>query len=87
MKYFEFEWDDGNEDKVLCRASIEEVESAFYDRKRKIYRTYLNRYELYSRTNSGRYLFTVFQRKVGGIIRVISTRNMGKYEIRKYWRK
>lgn len=87
MRYIYFEWDDGNEYKVSERASIEEIESVFYDRKRKIFRTYFNRYKTIARTNSGRYLFVVYQKKVGGIIRVISVRSMDRYEIRKYWKK
>jgi uncharacterized DUF497 family protein len=87
VKYIYFEWDDGNEYKVSVRASIEEIESVFYDRKRKIFRTYFNRYKAIARTSSGRYLFVVYQKKVGGIIRVISVRDMGRYEIRKYWKK
>ena len=35
MLYVEFEWDDENEEKISLRASLEEVESAFYDRKKK----------------------------------------------------
>ncbi|OGI18362.1 MAG: hypothetical protein A3B68_04640 [Candidatus Melainabacteria bacterium RIFCSPHIGHO2_02_FULL_34_12] len=87
MFYHEFEWDDGNEPKVSIRASLEEVESAFYDRKKKTLRTYFNRYEMYARTGSGRYLFVVYQRKAGGIIRVISVRNMTRNNKRYYRRK
>ena len=87
MFYIEFEWDSGNEFKVRQRASLEEVESAFYDSKKKIHRTYFNRYRLFARTNSGRYLFVVYQRKAGGIIRVISARDMIRSEKRFYKRK
>ena len=87
MRYFEFEWDEGNEDKIRQRASLEEVESAFFDRKRKIYRTYFNRYETISRSSSGRYLFIVYQKKAGGIIRVISARDSEKHETKRYWQK
>ncbi len=44
MYYIEFEWDEGNEEKISKRASLEEVESAFCDKKRKTRRTYFNRY-------------------------------------------
>ena len=76
MFYIEFEWDEGNEEKIRLRASLEEVESAFYDRKKKTRRTFFNRYILLARTSGGRYLFIVYQRKAGGIIRVISVRDM-----------
>ena len=76
MFYIEFEWDEGNEFKIRQRASLEEVESAFYDAKKKIRRTYFNRYLMLARTSSGRYLFVVYQRKAGGIIRIISVRDM-----------
>lgn len=84
MRYFEFEWDEGNEFKIRQRASLEEVESAFYDRRQKIQTTYFNRYRILARTSSGRYLFVVFQRKAEGIIRVISARNMTRSERRSY---
>ena len=87
MNYLYFEWDEGNEYKVRQRASLEEVESSFYDPKKKILKTYFNRYILYARTNSGRLLFTVYQRKAGGIIRVISTRDMTRTNKRYYYKK
>ena len=87
MFYIEFEWDSGNEFKIRQRASLEEVESAFYDSKRKNLRTYFNRYEMFARSNSGRYLFIVYQRKAGGIIRAISVRNMSRNNKRFYRRK
>lgn len=76
MFYIEFEWDEGNEFKIRERASLEEVESAFYDLKKKTRRTYFNRYKMLARTSTGRYIFVVYQRKAGGIIRVISVRDM-----------
>ncbi|MBI1859018.1 MAG: hypothetical protein HYR97_07920 [Candidatus Melainabacteria bacterium] len=39
MHYVEFEWDSNNELKVTLRASLEEIESAFYDPKKKIIKT------------------------------------------------
>lgn len=87
MLYIEFEWDEGNEEKISRRASLEEVESAFYDPRKKTFRTYFNRYQILARTSSGRYLFIVYQRKAGGIIRVISVRNMSRNNRRLYKRK
>lgn len=87
MKYIDFEWDGGNEYKVIQRASLEEIESAFYDRKRRVFRTYFNRYKTIARSSSGRYLFVVYQKKAGGIIRVISVRDSEKHEIKRYWKK
>lgn len=87
MFYVEFEWDEGNEPKIRQRASIEEVESALYDLKRKVRRTYFNRYKMLARTNIGRYLFIVYQRKAGGIIRVISARDMTWTEKKSYYKK
>jgi len=87
MYYFEFEWDEGNEFKIRQRASLEEVESAFYDRKKKNQKTYFNRYRLFARTGSGRYLFIVYQRKAGGIIRIVSVRDMIRGEKRFYNKK
>ena len=87
MKYYEFEWDEGNEYKIGQRASLEEVESAFYDPKQRNNRTYFNRYKMFARTGSGRYLLVVYQKKAGGIIRMISVRNMTRKEKRYYSRK
>lgn len=84
MQYFEFEWDDWNEQKVTSRASIEEVESAFYDHKKRIYKTFFNRYQMLARTSSGRYLSVIFQRKAKGII---SVRDMVRKEKRRYIKK
>lgn len=88
MFYVEFEWDSGNENKIRQRASLEEVESAFYDPKKKNRKTCFNRYQMLARTNAGRYLFImVYQRKAGGIIRIISVRNMLRKEKRRYLKK
>ena len=87
MEYFEFEWDEGNESKVRLRASPEEVESAFFDPNKKIYKTFFNRYQALVRTGSGRYLSVIYQRKARGIIRVISVRDMARKERRRYSRK
>ena len=87
MNYLYFEWDEGNEYKVIQRASIEEIESTFYDLKRKRLKTYFNRYKMLARTSSGRYLHIVYQRKAGGIIRVISVRDMAMWEKRYYYKK
>ena len=87
MEYFEFEWDEGNEFKIRLRAGLEEVESAFFDPKKKIYKTFFNRYQALARTGSGRYLSVIYQRKAKGIIRVISVRDMVRKERRRYLRK
>ena len=84
MYYIEFEWDEGNESKIGQRASLEEVESAFYDRKKKVRKTFFNRYQVLGRTNAGRYISIVYQRKAGGIIRVISVRDMIWQERKRY---
>jgi len=87
MYYIEFEWDHGNEFKIRQRASLEEVESAFYDHKRKTTKTYFNRYQMLARASSGRYLFIVFQRKAGSIIRIISVRDVVWQERKRYRKK
>lgn len=87
MQYIDFEWDDGNENKITLRASLEEIESTFYDQRRKRLKTYFNRYKMLARTSSGRYMHIVYQRKAQGTIRVISARDMDNTEKRRYWRK
>ena len=87
MFYIEFEWDEGNETKIGLRANLEEVESAFYDPRRKIRRSYFNRYQMLARTNRGRHLFIIYEKITSGIIRVVSVRDMIQSEKRRYIRK
>lgn len=87
MYYIEFEWDEGNILKLELRATIEEIESTFYDPKRKIRRSYFNRYQMLARTSRGRYLFVVYEKVTSSIIRVISVRDMIQMEKRRYIQK
>jgi uncharacterized DUF497 family protein len=79
----EFDWDDANERHIWDRHRVtpEEVEECFSNRK-KITRKPRSpdRYYLFGRTDSGRYLFVVFQYKGLGIIRPISARDMTPQE-------
>lgn len=87
MQYIEFEWDEGNIFKIGLRATTEEVESVFYDPKRKVRKTYYSRYQILGRANNGRYLFIVYEKLPGGIIRIISVRDMVQNEKRRYIKK
>ena len=50
----------------------------------KITTLVFNRYQVLGRTNAGRYISIVYQRKAGGIIRVISVRDMIWQERKRY---
>lgn len=86
MKISRFEWDDGNVNHI-ARHGVEpnEVEEVFGNfplyRKAKV-----NRLTACGQTDSGRYLFVVFERKPGGIIRVVTARDANLSERRYYGR-
>lgn len=86
MRISRFEWDEGNIYHI-ARHNVEpdEAEEVFANfphyRKAKI-----NRMTAYGQTDSGRYLFVVFERKSGGVIRVVTAREMNHSERRCYRR-
>jgi uncharacterized DUF497 family protein len=79
-----FDWNEKNVIKNIVSHDTypDEIEETFYNRY-KLRKTLQERYLLYGITDSGRYLFVVFQIKthVGKkLVRVISARNMTKKE-------
>jgi len=83
-----FEWDQGNVDKNIIKHDLYpvEIEEAFFNKPNKTLKGRDDRYYLFGRTNTGRYIFIVFIIKAK-IIRVISARDMTKEEKRKYTKK
>jgi uncharacterized DUF497 family protein len=83
----EFEWDEGNEEKLLMRHSVSalEVEQCFAN-PHTIRKNADDAYLLLGRTDDGRMLLLVYQQKPRGVVRVYSGREMTTRERRAYRR-
>ena len=83
-----FQWDERNEEHLLKRHGVtpEEAEDVFYTdpyfRRGRDGTRYV-----YGQTEAGRYLFVVYLDLGGGIVRVISARDMKPRERRLYLRR
>ena len=78
----EFEWDEANEDHVLRHDVYpEEVEQVFFGGP--VIRRFRDRYHVYGRDSTGRYLFVVCVERQG-LIRVITARRMSRIDRRFY---
>ena len=87
MIFREHDWDDVNIEHIAGHGVIpQEVEEACFNEPlvRKIRK---NRYIVYGRNDSGRYLFIVTIYKGKGVVRVITARDMTDSEHRLYNRK
>jgi uncharacterized DUF497 family protein len=88
MAAWEFEWDEDNEEKVLFHnVRPEEVEQCFFNRhlqKRKP--KSMDRWYLFGRTDGGRALFVVYQKR-GDIVRPITAFDLPPAFRRKYGQK
>ena len=89
----EFQWDKGNTDKNLYKHNLttEQIEGAFLDVNRKIYKDVLhsaseNRYILLGQEISGTLLYVVFTLRKQKV-RVISARSLNKKEVHLYYEK
>lgn len=87
MYWIEFDWDTGNEDKVLKRASERELREAFTDPAQVDRDAYMvrgeRRWTFFARTQGGRILFVVYTMR-GERVRVISVRDAEESEKRIY---
>jgi len=82
-----FEWDDGNVDHTARHGfTPEEVEEVFVG-DHKVRRTGQQRYIALGETLDGRLALVVFRRLPGGVVRVITARDMDSSERRLYRRK
>lgn len=81
-----FEWDEANEVKLLLRHGVAaaEAEECFFNRPSV--RRWEEVYLMLGRTEAGRLLFLVFERKAGGIVRIFSAREMTDGERASYRR-
>lgn len=84
----EFEWDEENEEKVLSHGvRPEEVEQCFFNRHlRKRKPKSIDRWYLFGRTDGGRALFVVYQKR-GEIVRPITAYDLPPAFRRKYGQK
>lgn len=82
----DFEWDEGNEDKLLLRhnVSASEAEQCFanLNTRRRVGDDLL----ILGKTDGGRMLFMVYEQKSGGLVRVYSAREMNGREQKLYRR-
>ena len=83
-----FIWIDAIVDKVITKHGVypDEVEEAFFNLPQKTIKAIEGRYRLYSRSESGRYLFVIFV-WVGRHAKIISARDMTSSERRFFARK
>ena len=82
-----FEWDDHNTLHVeRHQLTLEEVEEVFAG-DHQVRRTRQERYVALGETFDGRLVFVVFRRLPGGLIRVITARDMDDRERRRFRRK
>mgnify|MGYP001563235571 CR=1 FL=1 len=85
-----FEWDDGNSEKNLHRATNEECEEVFQDPQKRLVEDAdhslkeESRYILLGRTQEGKQLFIVFTVR-DKKIRIISAREMHQKELEKFY--
>lgn len=89
-KPIQFQWDRGNIDKSLIKHKVNntECEESFFDNKKIIVKDILHsgkeqRYIILGKTKADRLLFTVFTLR-NKKIRIISTRDINKKEIKLY---
>lgn len=81
-RFYDFDWDERNEQHIAQhRVTVEEVEQCFFNhnfiRKKPKSR---NRYYLYGQTDSGRYLFIVFDDLGYATARPVTAMNMDDRE-------
>lgn len=80
MKISGFEWDQANETHI-ARHNVTPAETAeVFFAKHFLRKTHTGRYGLYGQSFYGRYLFVVFEKLKGNIIRVITARDMADKE-------
>ena len=85
VKISRFEWDKWNAGHIEERHGLtpEEVEGVFSGRP-VVRRVRGGRFAAYGQTEGGRYLTVIFQIKPGGVIRVVTARDMNRWERRYY---
>jgi uncharacterized DUF497 family protein len=82
----EFEWDPGNEEKLLVQHNVSALEAEQCFGNPHSVRRVGDAYLLLGRTDDGRMLLLVYQQKPKGVVRVYSAREMTESERRAYRR-
>ncbi|MGH2708157.1 MAG: BrnT family toxin [Actinomycetota bacterium] len=82
-----FDWEGGNEEKLLMRHKVSalEAEQCFVN-PHTIRKAEGDAYLLLGKTDGGRMLLLVYQQKPGGVVRVYSAREMTERERRAFQR-
>ena len=82
-----FDWQEWIREKIITKHGVQpqEVEECFYESVYKVKRSRDNSYELFSRSQSGRYLMIIFVWHKRSI-RIVTARDMDKEE-REYYRR
>lgn len=85
----EFDWDEANEEKLLARHNVraDEAEQCFFNGPLIQRIGGPSTYIAYGVTDGGRYLFLVYQRKPGNVIRIYSARDLTAREKRRFRRR
>jgi uncharacterized protein len=90
VNWLDFDWDEGNEDKVLSRASEKELREAFADPDQIDREAYMvrgeRRWTFFAKTWGGRVMFVVYTMREDNKVRVISARDAEDEEKRIYRR-
>jgi len=87
LKITSFEWDDGNTEHISRHnVAPEEAEEVFADDAAIFLRSRSGRYVALGQTEAGRYLTVVYERKSGGVIRVVTAFDMDEKDRRRYRR-
>lgn len=83
----EFDWEGGNEEKLLMRHNVSalEAEQCFVN-PHSLRKADEGVYLLLGKTDDGRMLFLVYEQKTRGVVRVYSAREMTEKERRAYRR-
>jgi hypothetical protein len=83
----EFEWDSGNEERLLDRHDVSALEAEqCFRNPHTIRRAESHAYLLLGKTDGGRMLLLVYEQKANGVVRVYSAREMTERERRTYRR-
>jgi uncharacterized DUF497 family protein len=87
MQQAHFEWDDQNVDHIARHGVEPDEAEAVLDNSPLVLQTGEGRYLAYGETDNGRYLLVVFVRKSGGVMRVITARDLTDAEKKRYRRR
>jgi uncharacterized DUF497 family protein len=82
----EFDWDEGNEEKLLLSHNVSSLEAEQCFSNPHTRRAKGDAYLLLGRTDGDRLLFLVYEQKQNGVVRIYSARDMTEKERRAFRR-